>query len=126
MVTVEQLKTDYDWSEVLGYGKELEEAEPGSKVDCSGFTVDDVSKIIASAKRGRDDEDWVIVLQLKDKRFVTIRAGCHYTGCDYTGWDCQQWGNANVAKTKAKAICFGLSNSERDRLGISQPDQVGV
>ncbi len=42
--------------------------------------------------------------------------------CDYTGWDCQAGGRLQVGDTLRDVLVYGLSDSERDLLGISLTD----
>lgn len=111
-MTITELMNDYDWENVFDYASP-EEAEPNSKVSRASFERKDVKRIIAYVEGENDGPDWVIVVELKDGRFASIRAGC-----DYTGWDCQAWGSSNVAESEDKIIRFGLSNEERTRLGL--------
>lgn len=112
-LTVKELKNDYDWKEVFQFGSSP--AEPNSDINCN-FTIDDVKTIITADEGINDSEDWIIVVELNDGRFASLRAGC-----DYTGWDCRSWGDGNVAESLEKIIRFGLSNTERTRLLIPQP-----
>lgn len=74
----------------------------------------DVKRIIGMVDGMNDEESWVGVFELHDGRFVSISAGC-----DYTGWGCQEGGSSQVAASEEEIIRFGLTDEERERLGIT-------
>jgi len=79
-----------DWEEVFKYAQP-HVCEAGhqhgptatimSEVDTSEFTRDDVEETIAIVNGENDEESWVGVFKLADRRYVVIRGWC-----DYTGW----------------------------------------
>ena len=73
---------DYDWKNAFEYACKPDECPVGHKMDTSGFTREDVMRIIYKKEGANEAEDWEIVCQLWDGRFAYLRAGC-----DYTGWD---------------------------------------
>ena len=70
---------DYDWKEVFDYAEEPEWSV--SREKSFPFQRRDVKTIIASQDGENDGPDWVMIGELYDGRFFTLRAGC-----DYTGW----------------------------------------
>lgn len=113
---------NYDWKEAFGAaGKEegtylqdtpicVKFTEP---VSTEPFDREDVEEIIAISDGERDSENWLGVFKLKDGRFAMIDAGC-----DYTGWGCREWGTAEVCGTLHEMVRWGLSDSQRRRLGL--------
>lgn len=80
----------YDWGEAFAYAGErghcnsldLKATPPGNETPADPFSRRDVRRIIAMQDGDNDGPDWVIVGELWDGRFFSLRAGC-----DYTGWD---------------------------------------
>lgn len=88
MVTIEEMRQSYDWSETFGGTgtfNQLARAEPvppGSTVADGPFTINDVAEVLAADDGERDGRSWVALLLLKDGRFGVVEGSC-----DYTGWD---------------------------------------
>lgn len=125
MTMLERLD-DYDWREAFGAaGKERDTQLNGKPVvvhfakpvSVEPFDREDVAEIIAIDDGENDGENWLGVFRLKDGRFATIDAGC-----DYTGWGCREWGSAEVAGSLEEIIKLGLSNEQRNRLGLHLPE----
>ncbi len=83
-----------------------------------GFTLADVSEVIAAEPGENDGPSWLMAGRLKDGRFFFLDAGC-----DYTGWDCQAGGDAQVADTLDNLIRFGMTQDARDRLKLPLRDE---
>lgn len=81
---------DGDWAEAFGFAGEKgtcnndvpKATPPGSTVPAFPYTRQDVRRVIAMQDGENDGPDWVIVGELWDGRFFSLRGGC-----DYTGWD---------------------------------------
>lgn len=113
-LTLEAFRESYDWEEIFDqFVNPVTPVLGDTVVGIGKISRGDVRDIIALVEGEGDGPDWVGLFKLKDKRYVTVTAGC-----DYTGWDCQAGGKAQVASTLKKAVRFGLSDDERDRLGI--------
>lgn len=72
----------YDWKEAFAYAVKPDECPPGTGIDRSGFTREDVAEVIAIDDGENDGQNWMGVFRLRDGRFAFLSAGC-----DYTGWD---------------------------------------
>lgn len=76
MITLEELKKDYDWRAAF------QEAI----TDDGEHPIDDVVNIVAEDPGVGDEYDWVGIFEMDhakyEKPFAIVRAGC-----DYTGWD---------------------------------------
>jgi DNA-binding CsgD family transcriptional regulator len=109
MLTVEELKQDYDWIEAFSYASE--------------FTLDDVREIKGAVAGYNDGDDWIIWGRLRDDRWFCLKAGC-----DYTGWDCKASGSSSTANSKAELIRMGMDIGMRQRFGINEPvnDPISV
>lgn len=112
----------YDWQEAFCYAgdpqgsyglPDVRRAHPTSSVSLDGFGREDVVKITALDEGENDGPEWVCLGKLRDGRWFYLSAGC-----DYTGWDCQAGGSATVARTKAELLKYGLTDSEKARLGV--------
>lgn len=78
--TLEDMKNDYNWKEVFGYGQPTRVL--GDDVTSTdSFDLEDVEVILGSYNGENDGDTWIAVGQLKDRRYFFIEAGC-----DYTGW----------------------------------------
>lgn len=110
------LQQEYDWQEAF---EVCSPPEPliEEKVDCSVFTVQDVSEIIAIDEGENDEQDWIGLFRLKDGRYIFISAGC-----DFTGWDCQAGGNSMVSKNLRELFRLGISDGEKSRLELTEKD----
>lgn len=118
-ISLENLLTDYDWGEVFAdvssgnTDKTTEPVPPGSVVDTSPASREDVAEILAAVNGENDGSDWLGLFLLKDGRYLVASGGC-----DYTGWDCQASNYMAVAHTLEDVLHFGLTSSERERLGL--------
>lgn len=75
---------NFDWQEVFEYAsiKKTPVAVVGdTEVSTNPFTIKDIKKIFGWADGQNDGDNWIVIGQLKDKRFFFISAGC-----DFTGW----------------------------------------
>lgn len=118
-ITLEQLRQDCDWEEVFGEGSGGNctrdvDSQDGTPTD--QFTRANVVEIIAAVNGENDGEDWIGIFRLDDGRVVAATGGC-----DYTGWDCRAGNTLTVARSIGAAIQFGLTDDQRQRLGIEQP-----
>lgn len=103
-----------DWQHAFQEAScDIRPALPNDDVSLKPFTVADVAKIIAYSEGENDGQNWLMLVKLNDGRFAFIDAGC-----DYTGWDCQAGGTATITKTLLKMKKFGLSDNEKERLGL--------
>lgn len=109
MMSLKDMRDDYDWKEAFSYASTIRVAI-GCKPD--PFTLDDVSQIIAADEGENDGAHWIAVGILNDGRYFFLSAGC-----DYTGWDCRAGGDAQVAGTLPDLIRFGMDEDARRRLG---------
>ena len=118
-ITLAELLSNYDWAEVFAdqssgnTDKTTEPVPPDSSVDTSPASREDVVRIIAAVNGENDGQEWLGLFQLKDRRYLVASGGC-----DYTGWDCQAGNHMAVSSTLEDAIRFGLTDSERERLGL--------
>ncbi len=80
---VQILNEDYDWEEAFELYASPERKTFIDEKDISygRFTRDDVEIVHVMIHGANDEQDWIGVFQLKDKRFASLTAGC-----DYTGW----------------------------------------
>jgi len=110
---------EYDWEQAFLY------ANPTTNLKLDGiplvatdpFTTDDVAEIIAKSEGENDGPSWLMLGRLRDSRFFVLEAGC-----DYTGWDCQASGSSIVASSPDLLIRYGMSRGDRERLGLSLPE----
>jgi hypothetical protein len=119
---------NHDWAEVFGEGCGYncttinpQPQPPGSSVSTSEFHRIDVERIIKLVEGENDGASWVVYGQLKDGRFFVARGGC-----DYTGWDCRADNSGDVALTQDAIERFGLSQEERERLGVTIKDLATI
>ena len=73
---------DYGWEEAFEYAESPSPCEPLTEIDTSGFSRENVMRVISAQEGQNDGEDWKCVVELWDGRFARLEAGC-----DYTGWD---------------------------------------
>ena len=104
---------NYDCEEAFKYVGVPDVVPPGSKVAADGFARDDVKRLFALDIGENDGPEFLAAGELNDGRYFVLDAWR-----DYTGWDCQAGGTAHVADTEANAIRFGLSEQQRERLGL--------
>lgn len=118
-ITLEELLDDYDWAQVFAdenagnVDSAVEPAPPGSSVSTAEVSRTDVAEIIAAVNGENDGADWLGLFLLKDGRYLVASGGC-----DYTGWDCQAGNQLLACATLDDAMQYGLSESERERLGL--------
>lgn len=114
---------DYDWREAFACAGDPEgefnsadvrPAPPTSKVSLSPFGRADVAEVFALREGVHDEKDWLAYGHLKDGRYFFLQAGC-----DYTGWDCQSGGCVHVAETRDEIERFGMTDIEREALGLN-------
>lgn len=84
-------------------GDEGESREP--------FTRSQIERVFALAEGDNDGPEWVCLGRINDGRYFALTAGC-----DYTGWDCQSGGSATIASSLARALEFGFTPDDRERL----------
>lgn len=124
-ITLEQMRGDYDWEEAFRYASggnmqtgqpDVRRAAPVGDDACplDPFGIGDVDEILGADEGENDVADWICWGRLKDGRYFSLRAGC-----DYTGWDCQAGGHAEVASDLGLMRQFGLTEDERERLGVA-------
>lgn len=113
----------YDWAEVFGEGGggnctpiKPNRAPHDTKTSLDTFSREDVKKIVFQIEGENDEASWIVVGQLKDKRWFVARGHC-----DYTGWDCQASNSGDVASTQKDIIKFGLAKDERERMVAALP-----
>lgn len=119
-ITLQELMNSYDWASVFGddsnggnTNKETTEVPPGSLVNTSPASREDVDEIIAAVNGENDGDSWIGLFRLKDGRYLVA------TGwCDYTGWDCQASNNMFVASSYEDIVKYGLSKEEREILQL--------
>lgn len=121
---------DYNWREAFAYAGDAEASNGGPDVQrtripaaalaafgeavpVTPFGRRDVRFVYASVEGDHDGPNWVALVELWDGRFATLSSGC-----DYTGWDCQASGVALVCSSLEEAVRFGLTEDERERLGL--------
>lgn len=111
MITLEEMKDDYDWQQAFFFGNNVNAVLGDDSCPSDTFTLDDVEKLLAADPGENDGAYWVAIVVLKDGRFAYIRAGC-----DYTGWDCQSWGEAFVSGSFTRLWQYGVDEFEKTRL----------
>ncbi len=67
MLTIKELKEDYNWSCAMKHAK---------------FHADDIDTILKYSEGENETKSWLLLVLLKNGRFGFLTAGC-----DYTGWD---------------------------------------
>ena len=113
MSVIDPRLADYDWEHVFGNGYSRPTHVRTKQVAEKAYEREQVAEIIAIQDGANDEADWLGLFRMDDGLFLVIRAGC-----DYTGWGCQEGGSSDLADTLADAIAFGLTQGERDRLGL--------
>lgn len=114
----------YDWKEAFGYAGEpdtngsanVEAITSDSTCPTDPFTREDVEFLEAKSDGESDGDNWLAFGRLKDGRWFCLSAGC-----DYTGWDCLAGGEAAVGRIRAEVIQYGMTDGDRQRLGIALP-----
>jgi hypothetical protein len=115
-ITINELLNDYDWAHVFAdasYGNTTKDVDSPDGTSLEPFTRCDVEEILAAANGYNDGDSWCGLFVLNDGRYLAASGTC-----DYTGWDCQAGNTLTVAATADIAARFGLTDSERERLGI--------
>lgn len=118
MITVKQLKNDYDWVEAFS-ACNVDPCLPDANINCSEVGIDMVIRVVAADPGENDGAHWVGIFELNDGRFISISAWC-----DYTGWDCRGGGIIFVGGTEEEIIRFGTDLDARRRLNLLLPDEV--
>lgn len=77
------LMSAYDWKEAMKYAK---------------FKFADIVEVIVAEEGVNDEEDWKLIVKLKDGTFGWLNAWC-----DYSGWDCQASGDSGRCTTEEEA-----------------------
>jgi hypothetical protein len=115
-ITLDELRSSYDWEEVFGEGSGGNTTRDIDSIDGTGtspFTRQDVVEVIAAVNGENDGSEWVGVFRLADDRYLAAMGWC-----DYTGWDCRAGNTLTVAETLETAVRFGLSDEARRLLNI--------
>lgn len=84
-IELDELVDNYDWREVFGQGgggNTTQDVESLDGTDTSDCLIEDVIEILAAVNGEPDDDEWIGVFRMKDRRLL---AACG--SCDYTGWD---------------------------------------
>lgn len=109
---------DYGWENAFGEGcAEIMSPKavlPCKTINLEGINREGVKRIVKKIEGENEEASWTGIFELHDGRYITV---CSW--CDYTGWDCQAGGEIFVADREENAILFGLSESERERLGYT-------
>lgn len=106
--------TDYDWSSAWHEGMlDIRRAHPTSTVTLGLLGPEDVDVVLSADEGENDGPEWLLYGVAKDGRYFFLSAGC-----DYTGWDCQAGGTLTVANSAQEMLSFGMTNSDRQRLGV--------
>ncbi len=114
MISVDEVKQDYDWKEAFEFGGNIRTA---TNCDPHPFNYNDLSLVLHADEGMNDGPSWIMVGQLKDGRFFFLEAWC-----DYTGWDCQAGGDAQVSNSYENLIRYGMTEDARHRLQITLKD----
>lgn len=96
---IEELMQDYDYAELMEYGP----------------PVEDVAEVVRTYDGCPDEENWLVVLKMKDGRWCFVEAGC-----DYTGWDCRAGGNHYFASSEEELVRYHMTQSNRRDLGYEE------
>lgn len=106
---------NYDWREAFKFADKPTHVIPARRSEAPepGFELFHVREIYHAVEGENDGADWVCLGQLRDGRWFVLNAGC-----DYTGWDCRSSGDAAIADTYEEAVRLGLTDEQRERLGI--------
>ena len=113
---LEAVAKSYDWEEAFSVAcrDRIRNSTPWNKaVLTTPAAHTDVKRVIASVIGENDGARWVGLFELNDGRFVAISSWC-----DYTGWGCQDGGEMMVASSEEDIIRYGLSDGERERVGL--------
>lgn len=117
MLSLAQFIEDYDWGQAFDVSMPPRATE-GYVGSLESFASSDVTEIIAADEGYNDGDPWVGAFRLADGRFAKITAWC-----DFTGWDCRAGGEAEVAGSLDALLRWGLTNEERERLGLTMPSE---
>lgn len=109
------LVDSYDWQEAFKFAHKPAHVIPERRSNTpeKPFGIGHVREVYHAVNGENDEADWVCLGQLRDGRWFVLNAGC-----DYTGWDCQAGGEAAIADTYDDAVRLGLTDEQRERLGI--------
>jgi len=115
-MTPQEFAADSNWRWALEYNQQgfTPSKTEGFKGSIDPFTFDDIVEVIACVEGENDGADWLAVLRLQDNRLIFVTAGC-----DYTGWDCVSDMRSVVAATLPELIRWGMSEEQRERLGLT-------
>lgn len=115
-ITLEELKSDYDWEEVFGEGDGGNTdgtVEGINGCDASPVSREMVVEVLAAVNGENDEDDWLGLFRLADGRFLVAEGEC-----DYTGWDCRACNRLTVFKTLEDAITYGLTPEQQLKLDV--------
>ena len=121
MITVDEMKGDYDWRNAWAYAGHRESTseylitpEPqvmavDEDTSTNTFGLEDLDHLIGADWGINDERDWVCAGRLKDGRWFFLSAGC-----DYTGWG----GSATVVASRTQLLTMGMRKEEAARMGL--------
>lgn len=113
-ITLKTLLASSDWADAL------QVCDPPVATEgfrgATTFALHDVKEVLAIDEVPGDfaELDLLGVFRTHDDRIVKVAASC-----DSTGWDCQAGGRIEIAATLQDMIRWGLTETERQRLGWS-------
>ena len=110
-MTLEELKSSYDWVEAFGEGSggnTDKTTEAVGACDPSPPMLADVVEILAFRDGENDEKNWIGVFRVADGRFVYVDAGC-----DFTGWDCRASNSLTVAADLRSLVVMGMTDEAR-------------
>lgn len=88
----------YDWQEAFKY--------------CDYGTMQDIKRVIVYDNGYNEGPEWVGLFEMKNGKFVVLRASC-----DYTGWGCREGGSSAVYETLKMAV-QDLGDDDRHRMNL--------
>jgi hypothetical protein len=131
----------YDWESAFNEANQaINHAKPFDQLDRLPKRIDreDVIEVYHFHEGENDGDPWVMVGKAMAQFEPTpwprgpvdqngmVRREVFFSlsaWCDYTGWDCQAGGRLQVDDKDLRAVLvYGLSDSERELLGISLAD----
>lgn len=102
---IEELMQDWNYQEAMVYGPPVEQ----------------VAEVVRTHDGERDEENWLIVLKMKDGQWCFVSAGC-----DYTGWDCRAGGDHYFASSERELVRTRMTQGNRRDLGYDEPHLVNI